>query len=241
MDENSTISDRPPSEKWAISAKLEPLRGGHRNRVLRTVGLARDVVFKSTKRSQASIEWLGSVHHLATMAGFVVPHGIRSLNGNLIEDGWTCEALVRGTKIVSADLVNLKTPLLKFHKAAAHLAQRPQFQSSGALRMLSSGGDVDLQEMPTALVRKCREAWDKVADRPQGIIHGDLSLGNVLRTSGDRFALLDWDESRRDLLLFDTGQIEADDEAGRQARLAWEVACSWMLEPRYARALAERL
>lgn len=231
--------DRPPTERWMLSAELVPLLGGHRNTVLRTIGLAENFVFKSTKRSPKSVEWLSEVHHLARQVGFVVPHQKRSLNGNLIEDGWTCEELIEGETALPSDLLQIEPILSEFHKETADLPQRPSFQSSKALRYLSAGGDIDLREMPRSLAHNFREAWDAVADRSEGIIHGDLNPGNVLKTNDGRFALIDWDESRRDLLLFDTGQIRADDKASHRARIAWEIATCWLVEPERARSLAE--
>lgn len=237
----SLTPERPPTEKWAISAELTPLPGGHRNAVFVTAGLSRNVVFKSTRRSQASVEWLLEVHERARHAGFVVPLLLRSVNCNLIEDGWTCEEFVVGTQIESADLSRIAPHLSRFHNAVSLLPQRPQFHSSKELLHVSTGSDVDLNKMPKELVRKCRDAWRAVASREESIIHGDLNVGNVLVTNDNGFALLDWDECRRDLVLFDSGQVEKDDEAAQQARMAWEVACSWTLEPDHARALAGRL
>ena len=230
--------DRPRKEKWGITAELSPLLGGHRNTVLRTKFLGQNVVFKSTRRSPAAIGWLEAVHDYARQAGFVVPHHIRSHDGQLIEDGWTCETFVEGQQIEQADLSDMTPMLEKFHDATSSLAQRPGFLSSVELRHLWMGGDVDLSSMPRQLVRRCRDAWEAVSDRRESIIHGDLNVGNVLRTPDGRLALVDWDEARRDLMLFDCGQLAADDEVGKRARLAWEIACSWIIEPEHAKTLA---
>ena len=233
--------DRPPTEKWAISTELVPLPGGHRNAVFLSTNLTQNVVFKSTRRSPASLEWLSKVHERARHVGFVVPRLLKSNTCNLIEDGWTCEEFIEGVQIEPRDLRCIAPNVRRFHKAASYLPQRPQFQSSKGLLSVSTGGDVDLNKMPGELVQKCRDAWRAVASRDESIIHGDLNAGNVLVTPEHRFALIDWDECRRDLVLFDCGLIEKDDDAARQARKAWEVACSWIVEPEYARALAVHL
>ena len=233
--------DCPRPEKWGISAELSPLFGGHRNTTLRSRGLEQNVVFKSTRRSPAAIGWLEAVHYHARQAGFIVPYFIRSQSGQLIEDGWTCETYLDGQQIAQVDLPYIRSKLMMFHESASGLAQRPGFLSSVDLLHQSTGGDVDLSAMPEQVVRRCRDAWEAVADRREGVIHGDLNVGNVLRTADGQFALIDWDEARRDLLLYDLGHLAADDEAGNRARLAWETACSWILEPAHARALAARL
>ncbi|RMA43773.1 phosphotransferase [Rhodophyticola porphyridii] len=241
MDVISLTPDRPRTEKWAISTELVPLHGGHRNAVFASASLSQNVVFKSTRRSSASVEWLSEIHEQARHAGFVVPRLLKSTGGNLIEDGWTCQEFIEGVQIDPSDLPCLGPSMRSFHKAASHFPQRPQFQSSKGLLSVSAGGDVDLNKMPGELVRKCRDAWRAVASRDESVIHGDLNAGNILVTPEHRFALIDWDECRRDLILFDCGHIEKDDGAARQARIAWEVACSWIVEPEYAKALAERL
>jgi Ser/Thr protein kinase RdoA (MazF antagonist) len=159
----------------------------------------------------------------------------------LVEDGWTCETFVDGNQIGTKMIPKIKTGIARFHKASSAIEQRPGFKSSVELLHLAKGGDVNLNVMPRNLVSKCREAWNMASKRQQGIIHGDLNGTNVLKTTDGRFALVDWDECRRDLLLFDTGQIEHDDGTGQKARLAWEIACSWVAEPERARALASDL
>ena len=237
----SRSPNRPPTEKWAISTDLAPLLGGHRNSVFASMGHSRNVVFKSTRRSLASVEWLSNIHEQARQAGFVVPHLLKSTSGNLIEDGWTCEEFIEGVPLDPSDLLCLGTCMQSFHKAASHFPQRPLFRSSKELLSVSTGGDVELNKMPVEVVQKCRDAWRAVASRDESIVHGDLNAGNVLVTSEHRFALIDWDECRRDLVLFDCGLPEKDDDDARQARVAWEVACSWSIEPKYARALAAHL
>ncbi len=232
--------DRPRTEYWGVAAELRPLTGGHRNAAFRTLGLRRDVVFKSTRRSPAAIAWLLSVHDRARDAGFVVPRLLESRHGNLVEDGWTCETFIQGRNLGASELPGIRPLIEEFHEAAAGLMQRPGFLSSVSLLYSGSGGDVNLDAMPEEIVFRCREAWRAVSNRREAVIHGDLNTGNVLKVKDGRFALLDWDESRRDLVLFDLGQLQADDEAGRQARLCWEVACSWLVEPEHAKVVANR-
>lgn len=231
----------PKTEKWGVTATLIPLVGGHRNAAFRTSGLQQNLVFKSTRRSPAAIAWLLDVQEKARHAAFEVPQRLESLNGQLVEDGWTCEFYVDGTHLEEDALPEILPQILAFHEATADLEQRPGFQSSKALLDASSGGDVDLGAMPPEIASRCREAWQAVSDRREAVIHGDLNSGNVLRTDDGRIALLDWDESRRDKVLFDRGLLEVDDPAGTQARLAWEVACSWLIEPEHAHQVAARL
>lgn len=231
---------RPPTEAWGISGDLIPLPGGYRNTVLSSTG-ADPVVFKSTRRDEAAIEWLLPVLAAAQSVGFVVPVPVRSRAGRLVEGGWTCEPFLEGKAFDPAGLASLQSAIGDFHAAAARLPQRPGFRSSQELLTELAGGDVDLSAMPDDIVRACRAAWRRLADQPDGVIHGDLSAGNLLVAADGSPVLLDWDECRRDLLSFDLTAMGGGTEAERQAALAWEVACCWQIEPQRARDLGSQL
>ena len=231
----------PPLDLWGVSAELRPLTGGSRNTVLRTVGLDRELVFKTTTRSAEAINWLTAVHQYATSAGFVVPHHIASLRGALVEAGWTCEPLIDGRPFSARDLAAVAPMMAAFHGASTMCAQRPGFRASADLLSDDAGGDVDLSVMPEALVTACRAAWARVAGSPAAVVHGDLTPANLMWAGDGRPALLDWDECRRDLTLFDTVQIRDATAEERNAALAWEVACCWSAEPGRARQLAAKL
>jgi len=44
-----------------------------------------------------------------------------------------------------------------------------------------------------------------------------------------------------DLILFDLVPLGEGDEDERKAHLAWEVACSWLVEPDHAKEVATQL
>lgn len=231
----------PPIERWGCAARVQPLTGGHRNLVFRTFGLPRDLVFKSTRRSPEALHWLLPVQEHARAAGFVVPSLIESLEGQLVVDGWTCEAFVEGETFLPEDMPTLLPQLAAFHAATAGVVQRPGFLSSCALLAQDVGADVDLRAMPSALVLRCRAAWRAVASGAEAVIHGDLTCGNLIRCRDGRTALIDWDECRRDLVLFDLGPLRDGSDAEKRARLAWEIACTWLVEPEYAKELVRHM
>lgn len=231
----------PPIALWGVSAPVEPLLGGHRNQVWRTRGLAQELVFKTTIRSEAAMAWLLPVQEVARDCGFDVPELRRCLNGTYVAAGWTCETLMKGAVLPRAGLSALGPSLAPFHSGTTGWLQRPGFESSQALISVPSGGDVDLTRVPADVVALCRAAWAAVQAAQLSVVHGDLAEGNVLRGPNGRIVLLDWDECRVDLALFDTAPHAPKSDAERRAHLAWEVACSWQREPEYARDLAERL
>ncbi|WP_299866179.1 phosphotransferase [uncultured Hoeflea sp.] len=232
---------RPPIDLWGVDAPIQPIEGGHRNAVFRTLDLERDLVFKSTRRTLDAVEWLLPLHDLARQSGLVVPELLESRNGRLVEQNWICEAFVEGHSLPKRDLNRLEPALSVFHAQSVDIPQRPGFYSSQDLLRVDAGGDVDLTSMPGDLAEVCREAWSAVPTEPVAIVHGDLNPDNVLLCRDGRIALIDWDECRRDLVLFDAGHLTAVDSAARRAMLAWEVACSWQLEPDYAERMARLL
>lgn len=234
---------RPPIESWGVDADLARLSGGHRNFAFVTLAVVsgKRLVFKSTRRSEAALSWLFAVQYIAEEVGLVVPKLIRSKNGKLIEGGWICEPYLGGSHFTSDELSLVRPLIAKLHAATSDIPQRPGFLSSRDLIEQEYGGDVDLRAMPAGLVVHCRNAWSAVSDQRQAVIHGDLNPGNLIRCTDGRTALIDWDECRRDLVLFDTAVLGEANEEEQSAVLAWELACSWQIEPHYARQLASRL
>jgi hypothetical protein len=153
----------------------------------------------------------------------------------------TCEAYVDGIPFAPDEMPTILPLVSSFHTATADVPQRPGFLSSKVLLNDVSGGDVDLEAMPIELVSCCRRRWRAVSHRKEAIIHGDLNSCNLIKCSDGRPALIDWDECRRDLILFDLVPLGGGDEDERKARLAWEVACSWLAEPDYTQKVATQL
>ncbi|MBW6417277.1 phosphotransferase [Celeribacter sp. PS-C1] len=230
----------PPIHLWGISAPLEPLGDGHRNTVFRTSELAQDLVFKSTRRSEAQLKWLAPVHDAAEAAGFTVTRLIAAKNGRMAAQGWTCEPFIEGRPFQPEDLPQIADQIDAFHRHAAGIAQRPDFCSSSDLLTETSGGDVDLCALPADLIALCRKAWGALKGEID-VIHGDLTAGNLIHTEAGP-ALIDWDEARVDYLSFDTLRTRPASASAseKSAALAWEVASSWTLEPEHA-ALVERV
>ncbi len=133
------------------------------------------------------------------------------------------------------------------HISLRDIDQRPGFLSATDLLQFDRGGDVDLTVMPADVVERCRNAWARLFEYPRVIVHGDPGVSNIL-VSATGVVLIDWDECRVDVPLFDLAALPRDvvglrDEEwwiATQAASAWEVAVSWRAEPEYARrCLAE--
>ncbi|SFI88483.1 phosphotransferase enzyme family protein [Celeribacter neptunius] len=242
-----TAGKLPPIHLWGIDAPLEPLSGGHRNAVFRTSELSRDLVFKSTRRDEAQIRWLSPVLGAAQAAGLSVAAPIPALDGRYVAEGWTCEPLIEGRPFQPDELPQIAERIDAFHAATTSLPQRPGFAAAHDLLAMDSGGDVTLSALPVELAQLCRKAWQGLAgsdgpDSPNGVIHGDLTAGNLIHSETGP-ALLDWDEARVDHRAFDLIRTHPADATAAQktAALAWEVACSWEIEPEHARIVARVL
>lgn len=216
------------------------MEGGHRNQVFRSLG-PDPVVFKSCQRSEAAVRWLLPVLDIAVASGFVTAPPRQSLDGRYVAEGWTCEPFIPGKPADKSDLEHLHFLIEAFHDSSRSVPQRPGFLSTSALQREPQGGDVDLSVMPPDLAGACRAAWAAVETGNETVIHGDLCAANVVLCPDGRFALIDWDEARRDLAGFDLVHRDGIDMAWQRAHLAWETACSWTLEPAYAQGRAAQL
>lgn len=232
----------PPVYLWHVNADIRPLPGGYRNRVYRTVGLQRDLVFKTTRRSENSLRWLGPVQDFARQAGFIVPKLIPTREGRLSGAGWTCEPFVKGKHGGRKQLSGIANRLRAFHCLAESLPQRPGFLHAAGFVPGSRAGDTDLARMPQALAEQCLQAWRVLDGLPIRAIHGDINSNNLIWTASGEPALIDWDEARVDASVFDIAVVSPD-AANHTPELelalkAWEIACSWLIEPNHARQLA---
>ncbi|MEM6758248.1 MAG: phosphotransferase [Pseudomonadota bacterium] len=221
----------PPLEAWGLTGTPVPLPGGHRNTVLR-VG---HHVLKTTRRSEAAIAWLLPVIDALERVDLSAPRPMRSTRGTLITNGWSCEPFVTGAP---CDPPRLQTLWPLPRQAVPAIPQRPGFVAAKALLRVSRGGDIDLTQLPAPLTRAIRAAWRALPLRPPCIVHGDLNAANLIQ-NGDSITIIDWDKARVDHPGFDRAALGLGTPAERHAATAWEIACSWHLEPDHARALVK--
>lgn len=226
---------------WGQFSSVEPLAGGNRNRVFEISGEMGRFVLKSTQRSEDAVAWIDRVHASAELAGLRVPRYVKSRNGKFVENHWTLEEYVVGTQATKAKSLILKKKMKRFQELTKSTPQRPGFASATELIAVDKGGDIDLTQMPAELVRECGRAWRVLRRVPHAVVHGDLSPSNILIDDRGDLALIDWDEARVDAIAFDDVELSPASESAdslRRAVLAWEVACSWLVEPEYAARLA---
>ncbi|MCZ4273523.1 phosphotransferase enzyme family protein [Maritalea porphyrae] len=225
---------------WGDFELVGRLAGGHRNCAYQVRGAGGNFVLKSTRREETAIDWLLAVHQVAQEQGIVVPSLQHGKNGCLVQEGWTLEAFIEGKYPEKLPIDWLQAVMPKFHDATCNFSQRPGFASSLDLLRIETGGDVDLNKMPNELVDALRKAWRDASSSPQAVVHGDINVSNLVEVQNGGFALLDWDETRVDFSFYDEMQFAAaqHNDAAEQAAKAYEIACSWLVEPKYARRLA---
>jgi hypothetical protein len=124
------------------------------------------VVFKSTRRSEASLASLLPVLVAARWAGFFVPEPVRSRAGRLVEQGWNCETFVAGTPYTAARMPSISDRLKRFHALTEGITQRPGFAASIDLLRFDRGGDVDLDAMPASVAAACSRPGPHLTRNP---------------------------------------------------------------------------
>jgi len=147
------------------------------------------------------------------------------------------------------DWAGVAETLRRLHALNRGRRQRAGFCSIRRLLTEEAGGDVRLDLMPAAAVRRCRDAWWPLTGEPRSVVHGDTGAANI-RISRAGVGLIDWDEARVDASILDLASLPASVPLGcsaeqlaaaRRALDAWEAANGWVVEPEYARRRLARL
>lgn len=225
-----------------------PLSGGSRNdvRMVRIAG--RNCVARQSFRAPAAIAWEVDLLLHLLRCGLRVPRPLEARDGRLAIDGLVVVSWIDGDEPrTDRDWREVAVALQRLHAATSGWPQRPGFASSVELLECPRGGDVDLTAMPRKIAALCRSAWAPLRGMPNSVVHGDPNPHNI-RMSRDGVGLIDWDEARVDVSLLDLADLPTDLDVPRDALAlarmssdAWEVANSWVLEPRYARLRLERM
>ena len=222
--------------QWGDDAtRIERFTGGVANEVWTVRVDGRLAVARLGTRSDADLEWETELMLHLDREGLTVPLPIPTKDGRLFADGIVVMSYVEGHPPESPrDWARVADSLRVLHEVTQGWPQRPGWRSSTDLLVESSGTKIDLGAMPAESVARCRAAWARLAGRPTCVVHGDPNNpGNVLVT-GDRVALVDWDEAHLDVpdldLVLPDNAAGLDDEAydiASQASAAWEAAVCW--------------
>lgn len=221
---------------WGDDAeRIEPLSGGVANDVWKVRVGGRVAVGRLGGRSDADLAWETELLRFLDDHGLAVPVPIATVDGRWFADGLVVMTFVEGESPASDDdWQRAAVELRRLHELTTDWPQRPGWRSSAELLTVDVGTKVDLTEMPTESVKRCRAAWARVADRATCVVHGDPNnVGNVLVTA-ERVALIDWDEAHVDVPALDlvlpgnaAGLDDDEFDIASQASAAWEAAVCW--------------
>jgi len=219
---------------WGDAVRVERLSGGVANDVWSVRIGGKLAVARLGKRSDADLAWEARLLQHLDRAGLAVPAPIPATDGRLFADGLMVMAYVEGSRPeTEADWRRVADMLRNLHRLTQGWPQRPGWRSSTDLLEAETGTRIDLTKMPPEAVVRCRAAWRRLVGRDTCVVHGDLNPGNI-RITGERVALIDWDESHVDVPDLDLAlphnaaglEGEARDIA-EQASAAWQAAVCW--------------
>lgn len=159
---------------------------------------------------------------------------IPTTDGRWFADGLVVMTYVEGgPPETKEDWRRVAGTLRELHRLTREWPQRPGWRSSNDLLYADTGTKVDLGAMPAEGVARCRAAWARLVGRETCVVHGDPNPGNI-RMTGDRVALIDWDEAHVDVPELDlvlpgnAAGLEGDvHDVAAQASAAWEAAVCW--------------
>ena len=221
--------------QWGAEVvRVEPLAGGVANDVWSVRVDGRLAVGRLGARSDADLAWETELLRYLDRSGLTVPVPIPTVDGRLFADGlMVMTYLDGGPPETPADWRRVAGTLRELHRLTRGRPQRPGWRSSADLLHAETGTKIDLGAMPAEGVARCRAAWARLAGGQMCVVHGDPNPGNV-RMTGDRVALIDWDESHVDVPDLDlvlpgnaAGLGDGAYDLAAQASSAWEAAVCW--------------
>src|SRR4051812_4978212 len=220
---------------WGDDAvRVEPLTGGIANQVWSVRVDGQFAVGRLGTRSDADLAWEADLLEHLDRAGLTVPVPIPTTDGRRFADGLMVMTYVEGVPPeMEADWRRVADMLRELHRLTVGWPQRPGWRPSTDLLHIDTGTKIDLAAMPPEGVARCRAAWARLVGRQTCVVHGDPNPGNI-RMTGDRVAMIDWDEARVDVPDLDlalphnaAGLDESSYDVAAQASAAWEAAVCW--------------
>ena len=237
-----------PVDSWNGLALVEPVFEGDRNEVWRATRDGESFAVRRPRRSESSLRWELELIEFLSQNGFAVPSVVPTNDNGLHHEGVVVQRWIDGRPPDSeTDWKAVAEELQRLHSLTNDRPQRPGCCVVTDLHTHRVSVDADLDAMPVdeqALVEAVFEGFVGV---PTAVVHGDPGASNIRMTATGQVGLLDWDESRVDVIWHDLSNLGVsvlEGEVHQRAQLlsdAWEAANGWTTEPAYAAARLARL
>lgn len=240
------MTTEPNLDPWPGLELIQAVADGNRSQVWRGTAVSGTepiaVSIRRSRRSSKSLEWELDLMQTLDAAGFRVPTVVRTPAGLRSVDGVVVQRWLEGRQPRSDDDWRLvAAELRRLHELTAGRAQRPGCTSVRDLATARTSVDADLDAMPVDAAAKVVEVFGRLpASVPEAVIHGDPGPENIRIGDDGSVGLLDWDESRVDVVWHDLSNLSVqvlgdDHRAAVRLSHAWEAANGWVVEPAYAR------
>ncbi|MFK8023421.1 MAG: phosphotransferase enzyme family protein [Ilumatobacter sp.] len=230
------------ADRWPGLEPVAQIDEGNRNTVWQAVLGGRSVAVRTSRRSAASLAWELDLIEWLGDRSFYVPKVITTIGGERSCDSFVVQEWIDGHAPATVEEWDrVADELQRLHQLGTDIPQRPSCMSVLELNGRSASVDADMSALPEAVAERLLQVFAEFRDVPRALIHGDPAPSNIRITDDGRVGLLDWDESRGDLVWHDlsnlgTRRLHASDHR-RAQRLsnAWEATNAWLVEPEYAR------
>lgn len=221
---------------------IEKIVVGSRNEVWRATLRGSPVSVRASRRSLQSLEWELDLVHVLEETGFRVPTVVPATDGSRHVSGVVVQRWLDGrAPATPGDWKLVATELARLHEVTAGHWQRPDCCVVTELARRRRSLDADLDEMPRQEQETVLAVFAEFVSVPTAVVHGDPAPSNIRISDDDIVGLLDWDESRVDVVWHDLSSLGArvldvaDHDRALQLSHAWEATNGWLVEPDYAR------
>lgn len=250
----------PNISAWPGVVITGTLTGGARAGVYAARRGHQRLVVKVSPRVAASLDWELDLLLALSQAGVKAPVPVATQDGRWRAGPVFISSFLPGQPpATAAHWRAAAAAVAAAHEVTRGWPQRPGSANASRLMTTERGADVDLAAMPPDAVDLVRACWQPLLEKSAAVeggracvVHGDLGAGAFL-VDGDEVGIIDWDEARVDVPVFDLADLASTAGDGvevpagitRQvlagASLAWETATCWVPEPAYARECLRQL
>lgn len=230
-----------PVDAWSGLKLIEPVLDGNRNEVWRASRDGREFAVRRSRRSEASLQWELELMDFLDEHDFVVPAVVSTDSNDPHHEGIVVQRWIDGrTPTSDLDWSGVASELKRLHAITKRHRQRPGCCTVLELAERWVSVDADLGALPARDRTLLIDVLARFDDVPTAVVHGDPGPSNLRITDSGSVGLLDWDESRVDVVWHDLSNLGVavlDRDEQHRAELlshAWEAANGWTLEPDYA-------